>query len=49
MTRSSNHPDADYTPNDMGAPQKTNPKELWEQFVDQEVERLLMMEEDQPL
>ncbi len=41
MTRSSNHPEADFSPNDMGPPERSNGPEMWDTFDDQEVNRLL--------
>lgn len=50
MTRSTNNPDADYTPNDIGPPETSNGPEVSDDFEDQEVERLLLerllLEED---
>lgn len=40
MTRSVNldlYPDADYTPNDMGAPERSNRPEDWVTFEDGEI------------
>lgn len=41
MTKS-NHPDADYTPNDIGPPEKSNTVEMWDDFEDQETNELIM-------
>lgn len=49
MTRSSNHPDADYTPNDIGPSERSNPVEMWDDYDDQEINRLLESEPNTPL
>lgn len=42
MTKSTNHPDADYTPNDMGLPQRTTTIEAWSDFADLETNDQLL-------
>ena len=42
MTRSSNHPDADYTPSDMGPPQEVH--YTWDDFADEETNEQIMSE-----
>lgn len=41
--------DADYTPNDIGPSERRNPIEMWDEFDDQEVNRLLETDENTPL
>lgn len=52
MTKSYNtdrNPDADYTPNDMGAIEGSNAPELWQSFVDGEIDRLKDWETNTPI
>ena len=50
MTRSSNHPDADYTPRDMGPTQRQlemtpeEAKAAWDNFHDEETNEQIMSE-----
>ncbi len=48
MTRSYMNPEADYTPSDMGPPDRNNGA-TWDDFHDGELERLRLTDESVPL
>lgn len=49
MTKSFTHHEADSSPSDFGPPDRSNGPEMWDDFEDLEVQRLLESEPNDPL